>query len=228
MKAKAAVRVPTPTVLRGVLYHEYVKLRDEPANGHLRMTYHDGVLEIMSPESRHEIPSRRFGLIVFVLAEELDIAYQGTSSTTFRRGVVGLKKGNGKEPDESFYFAHAMEILGKHPIDLDRDPPPDLWIEVDNRASSRGRLPVYAALGVPEVWRYRVATGRLWFGRLVDGGIYEPIERSLCLPMLTPSLVREALALGAGVLESTWARRLRAWVRERFGPEGGGAGHEQP
>jgi hypothetical protein len=68
---------------------------------------------------------------------------------------------------------------------------------VDNRGSSRGRLPVYAALGVPEVWRYRVRRGELRFVRLVDGA-YEPLDRSLALPMLTPALVLEALALGAG------------------------------
>jgi len=103
MATVTVVEVPATTVLRRVAYQDYVRLRDEPANAHLRMTYHDGTLEIMSPEYLHEKPSRRLGLVVFVLTQELDIPSEGTQSTTFRRGSVGLKKGHGKEPDQSFY-----------------------------------------------------------------------------------------------------------------------------
>ena len=34
------------------------------------------------------------------------------------------------------------------------DPPPDLVIEVDITRSSLDKLSIYAALRVPEVWRY--------------------------------------------------------------------------
>jgi Uma2 family endonuclease len=207
------------TVLRGVPYSVYATLRDEPANDKLRMTYFDGTLELMSPEFQHEIGCRQLGLIVAILTSELDIPCTGARSTTFRRGGKGIKKGNGREPDESFYLANEPRIRGKRTINLDVDPPPDLWIEVDNRGNSRGRLPIYAALGVPEVWRYRVRRGELRFVRLVDGA-YEPIDRSLALPMLTPALVLEALVLAADLPESRWLRRLREWVRERFAPGG--------
>jgi Uma2 family endonuclease len=163
-KAPPVVELPAPTVLRGVRYGDYVRLRDEAANDHLRMVYYDGTLEIMSPESTHEVSSRRIGLFIFILSVELQIACHGTGSTTFRKGTKELKRGKGKEPDESFYFANANKVLGKDPINLDRDPPPDLWIEVDQRASSRGRLPLYAALRVPEVWRYRADRDTLWMG----------------------------------------------------------------
>jgi Uma2 family endonuclease len=220
------VEVPAPVVLRGVRYGDYVRLVRQYENRHLRMTYHDGTLEIMSPEYIHERPSTRLGVLIRVVCEELDITYEGTASTTFRRGEDPTKKkGKGKEPDESFYFANATRILGKERIDLDAgDPPPDLWIEVDHRSSSRGKLPVYAALGVPEVWRYRAATKRLRFVRLAaDRGTYEAIERSLCLPMLTPSLVQEALALGDGLLESAWTRLVREWARRKLTATGGDA-----
>ena len=123
----------------------------------------------------------------------------------------GPYKGKGKEPDESFYFANARTRLpSDRDLDLDAgDPPPDLWIEVDNRVSSAGRLPVYAALGVPEVWRYRARKKTLRFLRLVDD-TYEPIEQSLALPVLTPALVLEALALGDGLWESEWVRTFSA------------------
>lgn len=54
----AVVRVPTPVVLRGVPYGLYVVLRDLERNDKIRMTYHDGVLELMSPEFLHEFPAR--------------------------------------------------------------------------------------------------------------------------------------------------------------------------
>jgi Uma2 family endonuclease len=226
-KKRTSSRLPGPTVLRGVRYRDYVALRDYRGNDHLRMTYHDGILEIMSPSYVHDQPSRRFFALLSVLCEELDVEFEGVGSTTFRKGApvedggegkaADKRKGHGKEPDEAFYFANALRIVNNKELDLDRDPPPDLWIEIDNRASSRGKLPLYAALGVPEVWRYRVASKRLWFvKRTADGSTYEPIEHSLSLPMLTPSLALEALALGEGVIQSTWTKRLRPWVRTTF------------
>ena len=213
-KTSRVVRGRAPTILRGIAYEDYVRIRDVPANGHLRMAYHDGTLEIMSPENLHEVPTRRIGLVIYEVAMGLGLSCTGTRSTTFRLRGEDVKKGSGKEPDESFYFANEARILGKTTkIDLDSgDPPPDLWIEIDNRASSAGKLPVYAALGVPEVWRYRSRRRTLWFGRRTEGG-YEPIERSLSLPMLTPALVLEALALGEGKSEIAWGGELREWVR---------------
>src|SRR5579871_1821002 len=211
VKRRPRRRRPAGAILRGVLYEDYVRLRDVPANDHLRMTYHDGTLEIMSPENLHEMPSRRIGLVIYEVAMGLGISCSGTGSTTFRLRGREVKKGSGKEPDESFYFANEARILARSDtaIDLDAgDPPPDLWIEIDNRASSAGKLPVYAALGVPEVWRYRSRRRVLWFGRRVEGG-YEPIERSLSLPMLTPALVLEAMALGEGKSEIAWGVILR-------------------
>ena len=41
-----------------------------------------------------------------------------------------------------------METLG-----LDRDPPPDLVLEVDFSGSSLNKEPIYVALSVLEIWR---------------------------------------------------------------------------
>lgn len=207
------------TVLRDVSYKTYVKLVRKPSNYHLRMTYYDGTLEIMSPQMIHEVPSRRLGMIVLAVTSELDIPCSGTGSTTFRRAGEGVFQGKGKEPDQSFYVTNVQFLMGANKIDLDAgDPPPDLWIEVDNRASSLGKLPVYAALGVPEVWRHRASKKTLAFLRLTERGAYEPVERSVVLPMLTPALVLEAIALGEGIAESFWDHRLRRWVRETLRP----------
>jgi Uma2 family endonuclease len=210
-------RVDVP-VLHGVTYDEYVKYRDHPRNDGVRMTYRNGMLEIMSPEYIHERPADHLGMIVRAVAAVFAIPYLGARCTTFRRGVIGTLRGSGKEPDNSFYFAHIGAIRNKEKIDLNVDPPPDLWIEVDNRGSSLGRLPLYASLGVPEVWRYHARRRTLWFGRLV-GDHYEALDRSLSLPMLTPAVVLDLVADAAGAPDDmTWDEQTRSWLRETLKP----------
>jgi Uma2 family endonuclease len=210
-------RHPHVAVLGDVPFKVYVKLALTPENRHLRMAYHDGTLEIVSPKLRkHEVPSDRLRIIITTVATRLGLAYDGTGSYTYRRSGKGPYRGKGKEPDQSFYFANAGRVPKTRDPDLDAgDPPPDLWIEVDNRASSAGRLSIYAALGVPEVWRYRASKKTLQFLQLVEG-VYQPINRSLAVPVLTPALVLEALALGGDTLESEWDRLLREWVERTF------------
>lgn len=126
-------------------------------------------------------------------------------------------KGKGKEADESFYIQHFEWFKGRNSIDLDAgDFPPDLWIDVDHRGNTRGNLPVYAMLRVPEVWRFRAKRRALSFLRLTEGGQYEPIRQSLALPMLTPDLVLEAIAMGDGLSDSDWHLRLCEWARARL------------
>jgi Uma2 family endonuclease len=210
-------RHPHVAVLGDVPFKMYVKLALTPENRHLRMAYHDGTLEIVSPKLRkHEVPSDRLRIIITTVATRLGLAYDGTGSYTYRRSGAGPYRGKGKEPDQSFYFANVGRVPRTRDPNLDAgDPPPDLWIEVDNRASSAGRLPIYAALGVPEVWRYRAGKKTLQFLQLVDGS-YQLIDRSLALPMLTPALVLEALALGNDPIESEWDRLLREWLERTF------------
>jgi Uma2 family endonuclease len=215
--ATVTIERPDVTTLYLVPYDIYRHLSDAQENRHLRMIYLDGTLEIVSPRlEEHEIPSRWLSAVVTHVADHLGLPYHGAGSTTFRRQGVGVFGGQGKEADQSFFIQNAHRITRGRQLDLSAgDPPPDLWIEVDHRGSSKRRLNVYAALGVPEVWRYRARRNRLQFLQLVDSR-YQPIDRSLALPVLTPELVLEALALGEGRLESEWIRLLRDWIARTF------------
>ncbi len=202
------------TVLRGITWKEYLRLRDNPENYHVRMSYLDGTLILMSPLYAHDNSGWRLAMIVDRVSEALDIPCRGTGTTTLRRQGPGPRKGTGKEPDYGFYFGENDDRMrNKDDINLDVDPPPDLAIEVDHKADSLKALKLYARIGVPEIWRYRTGKKTLWFGRLA-GDAYETVDRSVNLPRLTPSLVLRALAESERISELEWKRWLRVWALE--------------
>jgi len=212
--APVAPQDASALTLHDVPWNLYVQLRDLDANSHLRMTYHDGTLIFVSPQYLHDRSSQRLGMLVRLVAAALGIDVAGTGTTTLRRKGVGRRKGSGKEPDNGFYVGpHERLIRGKSQIDLKVDPPPDLAIEVDNKADSKVALTTYARIGVPEIWRYDVKDHAVWFGRLANE-VYESVDRSLCLPVLTPELVIQALDAfdDDDMSETKWLGWLREWA----------------
>jgi len=152
---------------------------------------------------------------VTTVAGVLGLKTKTTGSGTFQRRGKKASLGAGAEPDQSFYIANYDRFPRDRDLNLDAgDPPPDLWIEVDNSVSSKRRYSIYASLGVPEVWCYRSRAKSLDFLRLVEGR-YESIEWSLALPVLSPTRVLEVLPLIEGLSDQDcilylgdWARRL--------------------
>ncbi len=199
--------------LRGISWKTYLKLRDNPKNCHIRMSYLDGELILMSPQFAHEGAADLLGLLVRGVTSGLGLTVKGIRTTTLRKGT-SPGKGSGKEPDNAFYFGENERRMRKMTsLDLEVDPPPDLAIEVDHKADSKRALKLYARLGVPEVWRYDVVNRTLWFGRL-DGTGYVEVERSVALPRLTPTLVLHALEVfDQGEMdENAWFEWIKAWA----------------
>ena len=135
--------------LSGISWQTYERLLDELSERHFRLTYHRGNLEIMAPSPEHELSKKVMGRFVETLAEELNLQIHPLGSTTFKRAEL-----SGAEPDECFYFRNLGVIRGKKRLDLDKDPAPDLVIEIDLTSHSQNRLQVYGDLGVAEVWIY--------------------------------------------------------------------------
>lgn len=220
--ATPAVSLPEAgrVTLGDVSWEVYKALRDAPANRHVRMSYQDGRLELMSPLYRHELYAGRLAKVVLAVTGVLGIPCQESRATTFRRKGKGKgrAKGKGAEADTSFYIANEPSVRGKLKIDLKRDPPPDLAIEVDETTESGSKLPIFAALCVPEVWRFDTEDESLWMGRLLDDGSYLECERSVSLPMLTPERIINWLRRSTLLSESDWFMQLLGWVRAELVP----------
>ena len=151
----AAVMSPPEAqiIMEGISWETYERLRDEhPENVSPRFTYDNGWLELMVPSIEHEEPNRTLAALIDIITAEMNIHIRRAGSNTFKREDL-LK---GFEPDSAFYLAaNAKAVRGKKRLDLATDPPPDLIIEIDVTSPSLPRFPIFAAVGVPEVWRYK-------------------------------------------------------------------------
>lgn len=202
--------------LRNVGWETYELLvQEDPERSAPRFYYDQGMLEIVSPSFEHEQIARVIASLVEELVVELDIDVVGAGSTTFKREDLS----RGFEPDASFYFSeNAARVRGKRRISLDAgDPPPDLVVEVDITSPSTTNLPIYARLGVAEVWRHdgdRLAV--IGLRQDDETGRYVEIPESALLAPARVSgesltrFVEEGLTMGRPV----WTRRVREWARE--------------
>jgi Uma2 family endonuclease len=140
----------------------------------------------------------------------MDIDFENAGSTTFKRADVG----RGFEPDSCFYLQHIAAVRGKRTIDLATDPPPDLVVEIDITHPSLDKLPIYATLGVPEVWRAteeRVVV----YQRTSDG--YTVVDQSTVLPGLAAAEIQDWLAVSEQTSRAAWMKQVQAWARDRWG-----------
>lgn len=197
-------------VLRGIDWRTYTRLLRLLADQRgLRLTYDRGTLEMMSPLHEHESDADMLGRFVAVLSEEQNVAVKAARSTTLRK----RRKQQGLEPDHSWWITNEFRVRGKRRIDLRVDPPPDLAVEVDVTSSS-DRMKIYAALGVPEVWRLD-ARG-LTFQVLQANGQYASQQCSLAFPLVTPTDLVGFLSERTSSDETTVIRRFRSWVQQRL------------
>jgi Uma2 family endonuclease len=204
---------PGRVLLQNITWETYKRLLNEMGDHrNTRINYDRGLLEIMTPLLEHEQPNRLLARVAQAIAEELNIEILSAGSTTLNR--PDLEKGS--EPDSSFYIKNESLIRGKRTIDLKTDPPPDLVIEVDVTSSSIDREGIYAAMGVPEIWR--CDRGEVKFLQLRSGN-YVETEHSLAFPVLPVTEVSKFLEQSQTVGETTLLKAFRAWVREQIQSE---------
>ena len=141
----AVIIPPTNRVLlQGIHWKTYQALvQDLESQAGKRLTYDNGMLEIMMPLPPHEHYKRLLGRFVEVTTEEMGIEICSLGSCTWSR--EDLQKG--LEPDECYYIQNELAVRGKRVIDLSVEPPPDLVIEVDIMSNSLNPISNLCSIG---------------------------------------------------------------------------------
>jgi Uma2 family endonuclease len=173
-----------------------------------RISYSNGILEIMVPLPEHEKAKEIIGDIVKILLSEQGRNYESLGSTTLKNECMT----QAVEPDTCFYIQNQAAVIGKNRLDLSIDPPPDLAIEID--LTSRTQLNNYQILGVPELWRYERQTLQI---NVLQGGKYRVSDSSPTFPdipivELMNRYVRQSHVSGS----SQAIQAFRNWVRENL------------
>jgi len=192
-------------ILPNISWDTYRRISAEtPPGSGVRLTYDRGCLQIMTLSARHESPNRLLSALVQEAAVLLDLEIYEPGSTTLDR--EDLEKGC--EPDTSFYFRNVSSMMTKD-IDLRIDPPPDLIIEVDITRHSLNKLPLFAALGISEVWRY---DGKRIHFLLLQDGEYLKATKSRWLAPLTAEAATQLLDQGLREPKrGVWRKTVREW-----------------
>jgi Uma2 family endonuclease len=196
-------------VLQNVTWQLYeLMLAQLGENRSVRLAYDQGILELMSPLMPHERSKRLLEKLIDIVLEELDIPAVSVGSMTCKREDLG----RGSEPDSGYYIQNEPLIRHRETVNLEEDPPPDLVLEVEYSHSAVNKLKLYAAMGVPEFWRYNGKTLRIY---QLFGQEYVQQENSLTFsPILVtefPQFMQEAKDIG----EVAMMKKFRAWVRSQ-------------
>ena len=175
-------------VQHGISWNDYEELLDAVGEASsLRICYDEGTLQVMTLSQRHEKYSTLIERMVDRLSSFLRVRVLFYGSATMKK----RQKQKGVEPDACFYVQNAAVVGTKDEIDFNTDPPPDVVVEIDLHHDSISKFPIYAALGVPEFWRF---DGNVMTIYHLRQGQYQPSEASESLPLLTGAVLTEFLA----------------------------------
>lgn len=125
--------------MRGVSYKDYEMVLLARGEASVpRISYAQGVIELMSPSWNHEILETLIARLLEAYAEERELDLNGAGSWTLKNPEVE----RGAEPDECYTLGPKKAV-------------PDLAIEVAWTHGGLDKLDIYAKLGVGEVWFWR-------------------------------------------------------------------------
>ena len=201
------IQSPDRVVLRNISWQTYRSLADdferEPA---IRLTYDRGTLEIRTPLDPHETYKKILGRLIEAATEELDLEIRSLGSRTCDREDLA----RGLEPDQCYYIQNEARVRGIAQVDLAQCPPPDLAVEVDITSSSLDRFAIYAALEIPEIWRFDGSTLVIY---VLRSGEYGVSPSSLALPPLCAADIQQFLQLQPTIGENKLVKQFRQWLR---------------
>ena len=173
-----------------------------------RVSYDNGRMQILSPSARHEKYKNLLHDFLLILGDELNLEVLSYGSVTLRLKATG----KGAEADDCFYIQHAADMALKDNIDLRCDPPPDLVVEIDLTSESGGKLRIYSALGVPEIWRFDGSKCQVL---VLTGDTYVETGCSLAFPFLDGQRVCNFVSNSSTAGPGSARASLRIWLKSR-------------
>ena len=157
--------------LHGLTWDAYQQILDAlPQSRAARLTYDRGTLEIASPQQGHAFAVCLISRFIHTLVVETGMELKTMGSTTINRKALNRSA----EPDSAFYIQNQPLVVGRI-VDFDKDPPPDLLLEIDITPTDINKNQFYAAIGVPEFWRYN---GQEWSIFQLQNGTYQECTNS--------------------------------------------------
>lgn len=197
-----------PVLLHNIPWSTYESLlRDRGEARSPLLTYDRGDLLIMPTSLEHEEPFYLINILIHVIAEEFEIEWRDYGHPTYKREDLH----RGFEPDSCFYFKNELQMRGKKQLNLPADPPPDLVIEIDVTHHSLNKLPLFAAFGIPEVWRFDGQQIEIY---VLSGDRYLPFNNSLSLPFLAAETVTTFVLQGMRMGRLEWLKQIKKWARD--------------
>jgi Uma2 family endonuclease len=154
---------------------------------HLRISYTQGNLKVMTLSSLHENYSALIQTLLTHLSFRKKIKVLCYKSATMKV----TKELKGVEPDGCFYVQSADKLPNKLRIDFSQDPMPDIILEIDIYHDSISKFNIYATFGVKEIWRYDGKNFQIL--ELQKNAEYKEIKRSKSLPILTAKILSDFL-----------------------------------
>jgi Uma2 family endonuclease len=160
-------------LLSAVTWETLEKLDEDMAGTGARLTYLDGLLEIMAPLSDdHETPKKTCAQLIEAYLRVNKIRFYASGSATLGMKAIGARK----EPDESYCLGERKSI-------------PDLAIEITVSSGGIDVLEIYRRIGVGEVWFWEDGTSAVYVLRLLAQTAsrstgYELVRQSELLPDL--------------------------------------------
>ncbi len=198
-------------ILNNITWETFNQILKELGNNRvIRLAYDQGIVEIMTPFGQHEYSNRFIDNLILVIALELNLNIKTMGSLILKKELV--KKG--VEPDSCYYLNNEPLVRHKQDIRLDIDPPPDLVLEIDMSNSSLNKLPIYAALGVPEIWRY---DGNTLIVFILDNQNYVESDYSLTFPWLKIADLLPFIDQSLREGETAILKQFRRWIKQKTG-----------
>jgi Uma2 family endonuclease len=191
-------------------YQQLLDARGDQCPG-LRITFDRGRIELMTISSIHDRLKFLFGQILLIALEELRISYFGVGQATVGRSDLERSC----EPDVWFYMGEtARRMRGLPKLNFDRDPPPDLAVEIEISRTFLDRIDILAAMGVREVWRFD--TENLRFLQLQADGSYVEQPTSVFLPTLPANEILRVIDESDEKEDLVLFLDFREWVKKNL------------